>query len=111
MTQLQSQSGKSVPALVEDLWQLVMTYFKQETVEPLKGLGRFVAYGVAGSLFLGVGVVLLLLAGLRVLQEETGTTFTGNWSWAPYAITLAGSAAVIGLAVSAVGRAKRRGSR
>lgn len=112
MSQPRPQSGKSLPVLVEELWQLVVAYAKQETVEPLKGLGRFVAFGVGGSLFLGIGVVLLLLAGLRALQEETGTTFTGNWSWAPYGITLVGTVVVIGLAVSAVGRNnKKKGSR
>jgi hypothetical protein len=26
---------------------------------------------------------------LRLLQEETGGTFDGNWSWAPYFIVVA----------------------
>ena len=34
----------------------------------------------------GLGVVLLLLALLRLLQTETGTTFAGNLSWIPYLI-------------------------
>ena len=35
---------------------------------------------------LGFGVVCVTVGGLRLLQEETGSTFTGNWSWAPYVI-------------------------
>ena len=30
--------GKSVPQLVEELWELIRTYLKQEAVDPLKGL-------------------------------------------------------------------------
>jgi len=64
---------------------LVVGYVKQETVGPLKDLGRFVAYGTIGSFFLGIGSILLLVALLRALQEETGT-FHGNLSWIPYLI-------------------------
>jgi hypothetical protein len=52
-----------------------------------------------------VGLVLLLLGGLRALQTQTGTMFTGNWSWAPYLIALAGAGIV--LALVARGMAKR----
>jgi hypothetical protein len=98
-------SDKSLPALAAELWDLVRAYAKQETVEPMKGLGRYVAWGLAGSIVLAVGLVLLLLGGLRALQTETGTMFTGNWSWAPYLIALAGTGIV--LALVARGMAKR----
>ncbi len=88
---------------------MLLAYAKQETVDPLKGLARYVAWGVLGSLCLGVGTVLLALAGLRVLQDETGTTFTGNWSWAPYAIVLTGAAALVAALWSRTGK-KRKGS-
>jgi len=99
---------KPLPTLVSELWDLVVAYVRQETVEPLRGLGRFVAYGLVGAALTGTGAVFLLLAALRALQEETGDTFAGNWSWAPYAITLVGAAVVVGLAVSRVGRGRRR---
>ena len=102
-------SEKSVPALAAELWDLVRAYAKQETVEPMKGLGRYAAFGVAGSVVLSVGLVLLLLGGLRALQTETGTTFTGNWSWAPYLITLVGCAAVAALAARAITAKSRKG--
>jgi Putative Actinobacterial Holin-X, holin superfamily III len=79
-----------LPQLVTELWELVVAYFKQETVVPLKQLGRYIALGIAGSLLLGLGVLFLALAGLRALQTETGDAFDGNWSWAPYAIVLGG---------------------
>ena len=90
-----TSTDTSLPALVAELWDLVRAYVKQETVEPVKGLGRVVAFGVAGSLFLSIGVVLLALSGLRALQSETGTTFDGNWSWAPYLIVLAATAILL----------------
>lgn len=99
---------KPVPTLVSELWELVRCYATQQTVEPIKGVGRFVAFGMAGSLVLGLGTVLLVIALLRVLQNETGGAFDGNWSWVPYALTLLACGAVIGAALSAT---RRRGSR
>ncbi|MEA3054801.1 MAG: hypothetical protein QOD30_233 [Actinomycetota bacterium] len=98
-------SDKSLPALAAELWDLVRAYAKQETVDPVKGVLRKVVWGLAGSVVLSVGLVLLLLGGLRALQTETGSTFTGNWSWAPYLLALAGTALV--LALVARGMAKR----
>jgi hypothetical protein len=97
---------KSLPKLATELWDLVRAYAKQETIEPLKGIGRYVAFGVAGSLLLGIGVVLLVLAVLRALQGETGEVFDGNWTFAPYLLTLVICVAVVGAALSAV-RKKR----
>lgn len=103
-----SSSDKSLPALAAGLWDLVRAYAKQELVEPVKGIGRFAAFGLAGSLVLGVGTVLVALGVLRVLQSETGSTFEGNWSWAPYLVTLLGCLAVVGLALSATRRRSPR---
>lgn len=80
-----------------DFFELVKNYAKQETLEPLKGIGRWVGLGVAGSCLLMLGGISLTLAMLRALQEETGSTFTGNLTWAPYAISLIAVATVIGL--------------
>ena len=92
-----------------DFFQLVLEYAKQETLGPLKGLARFVLAGVAGSLALAAGCVFLLLAGLRAIQTETGSTFTGNLSWLPYII--AAAAAVIVMALAAWRITKGTGSR
>jgi hypothetical protein len=79
-----------------DAVQLVIDYVKQETLEPVKGLGRFLLMGVAGSLALCVGVVLLLVGLLRLLQTETGA-FHGNLSWLPYLIVTVVAVALAGL--------------
>jgi hypothetical protein len=101
------KTERSVPALAAEVWDLVRAYAKQETIEPMKGLGRYAAFGVAGSLFLSIGLVLLLLGGLRALQTETGTTFDGNWSWAPYLIALIGAGVVLALVGRAMGSRKK----
>jgi hypothetical protein len=77
-----------IPQLVSELRDLVVAYVKQETLVPLQSLGRWIGFGVAGSLLLGFGVVFLAMSGLRALQDETGETFTGNWSWVPYLIVV-----------------------
>ena len=71
---------------VRELKDLVIAYAKQETVEPLKGLGRYVGYGLAGALLMGTGVCFLAIGLLRALQGNRGWLFHGNWSWMPYAI-------------------------
>ena len=68
----------------DDAFQLTVDYLKQETIQPLKGLGRFLYMGIAGSFFLAGGILLLLIGILRLLQTETGTALTGDWSWVPY---------------------------
>jgi hypothetical protein len=92
------KSDKSLTTQVTELWELIVAYAKQETIEPIKGLGRFVAYGVAGSICLAIGLLLLLLATLRALQTETGSHLRGSLSWVPYAVTLAVAVAVAALA-------------
>jgi hypothetical protein len=52
-----------------------------------------------------------MLSLLRALQTETGTTFTGNWSWAPYIIVLVVAGAVAAYAFSRISRASGRVSR
>jgi hypothetical protein len=104
-----SSSSKGLPTLVEELVQLVLAYARQQTVDPLKTLLRFVMFGLAGSIVLGLGLVLLILSGLRALQTQTGSNFTGHLSWIPYAVAVAVGAALIGLAIVAAGRGPKKG--
>jgi len=91
---------RSLPTQIGELWRMVLAYFRQETVEPVRNLGRFVAFGVGGSLLLGLGVGLLLLATLRFFQTETGSTFTGHLSWVPYVIMLVVALVLAGAAMA-----------
>jgi hypothetical protein len=70
-----------------ELFGLLRRYVVQETVTPLKTVGRTLLFGSIAAVFLGIGTVLLLIALLRVLQTETGSAFSGNYSWVPYPIT------------------------
>jgi hypothetical protein len=97
-----------LPQLAAELRELIVEYFKQETVVPLKALGRYVAFGLAGALLIGLGVVFLGVGALRVLQTETDTTFTGNWSWAPYGIMVVVLLVGAFVAWKARGAVKRR---
>jgi hypothetical protein len=103
-------SAKSIPEVATELWELARDYAKQETIDPLKGLGRFLGFGVPGAIALGIGVSMLSLALLRFLQTETDTMFTGNWSWAPYPITAVASSALIGLALLRISKRKGPGA-
>jgi uncharacterized membrane protein YqgA involved in biofilm formation len=80
------QEPKRIPEVIKELKELTITYAKQETIDPLKDMVRWVGFGVGGSLILAIGLSLLGLAGLRALQTETGSTFTGNLTWIPYLI-------------------------
>jgi hypothetical protein len=102
---------KSIPEVATDLWGLTRDYARQETVDPLKGVGRYFAYGGIGALLGSSGVILLMLSLLRALQTETGTTFQGNWSWAPYMIVLVVAGAVAAYAFSRISRASGKSNR
>ena len=89
---------------VAEVVDLLKAYVRQELLGPLRGAGRWVSMGLAGSVALVVGVVLLLLSLLRALQTETGTAFEGNRSWIPYLIAVAALVAVIAALLRQVGK-------
>lgn len=98
---------KSTTEVAGDLWQLVRDYAKQETIDPLKSIGRFLAFGLAGALLLAVGLVFGVLAILRVLQTQTGDHLDGNLSFVPYLVALVFSLVVAGLSVRAITKPNR----
>lgn len=69
---------------VDELKTLVVDYAKQETVDPLKRLGLWAGFGLAGAMCLAIGAFLVGLGFLRLLQSMDWSD--GNWSWAPYLI-------------------------
>jgi hypothetical protein len=94
-----------------ETFRLVVDYVKQETLDPLKGLGRYLLFGIAGSVFLSLGLLVLAISLLRLLQGETGTTFAGNLSWVPYLICTFAVVAVAALAVWSINRGQARSAR
>jgi hypothetical protein len=75
---------KSIPEVLSELWELLIAYGKQETVEPLKGLGRYIGFGVAAALVGSAGILLLMLSLLRLLETHTDGHLGGDWNWVPY---------------------------
>ncbi|HLI15712.1 MAG TPA: hypothetical protein VKV23_06650 [Acidimicrobiales bacterium] len=95
-------------ATLGDTVRLVRRYVLQETVGPLRHLGRLVGLGVAGALLVAVAALFALVGVLRLLQGETGSAFAGSWSFAPYLLTGVVGSLLIGLAVAATLRGARR---
>ncbi len=82
----QPVTKREEPASVGEVVDFVKAYAQQETVGPLKGAGRWIAYGAAGAIVLGIGLSLLLLGLLRLLQSEVSDIADGRLSWLPYTI-------------------------
>jgi hypothetical protein len=106
--QTKRTGDKSIATVVSELWTLTVDYAKQEIKDPLTGLVSYVAWGVVTMLLLGAGSILLAIGALRALQTETGSTFTGNLSWAPYGIVIVGAVVVLGIVGALIMRGKTK---
>ena len=105
-TRTRSTSPPPTPQVATELVDLVKQYAQQETVAPLKQLGVYLAWGLTGSLLLGLGAIFVAMSALRALQTETGSTFTGKLIWIPYFIVAIGLALAAAIAWSM--RSKKR---
>ena len=86
---------------------MVTDYAKQQTVEPLKNLGKWAAYGVVGGLLLTIGAFLTGLGFLRLFQKmsflseecEVGASGTCDttWTFLPYLMVFGLLMAVAGV--------------
>jgi len=101
--------SNSIQRDLEEIKDLAVKYIKEETIQPVKDLGRFVAWGTAGSLLVGVGCTLILFGSLRFLQEQF-KVLDGTLSFIPYLIVAALAALMIAFTVWRImsGTAKRR---
>lgn len=96
---------------VGQVTRMVRQYVVQETLGPLRNIGRRLGLGLAGALLSGLGLILFLIGVLRLLQTETGSVFAGNYSFAPFMLTAlvalcAGG--IMGYGFSRVARRSRR---
>ncbi len=82
---------------VTEIRAMVVDYAKQETVDPLKRLGNWLKWSLAGAVLLIIGVALLSLGLLRIVQEEVDS-LDGGKSWIPYLITFGALLVVLVLA-------------
>lgn len=91
---------KSPTESASEAFNLVKAYAMQETADPLKGIGRYLKFGLPGAIMLGIGLFFLAMSGLRGLQQvevfNGGDDGAGWFVWAPYAIVFAGAALILG---------------
>jgi hypothetical protein len=66
----QVHARNSVQRDLDEIKALAVRYIKEETIQPIKDLGRFVLWGAVGSLLVGFGYFLLLFGALRFLQDQ-----------------------------------------
>jgi flagellar biosynthesis protein FliQ len=79
--------GASVQRDLQEVRDLFVRYFKEQTVQPLKDLGRFTLYGAVGSIFVAFGLVIGLLGLLRMFQDLF-PVLDGSLSFIPYLIVV-----------------------
>ena len=94
----------SEQASVGEVIDYVKTYAKQETVGPLKGAGRWIAFGAAGAIALGLGLSLVLLGLLRLLQTEWDRSASGRLSWLSYLIVMFACIALLVLVMTRINK-------
>ena len=89
---------------VADVVDSVKAYAIQETVGPVRGAARWLAFGTLASLSLGLSVVLLGLGVLRLSQDLGGHALDGSLSFVHYLVaTIVVSGAVV-IALTRVSR-------
>lgn len=95
--------AKSTGQILSELWELLQSYAKQQTIDPLKALGRYLGYGVGGALCFGLGLFFVALAGLRALQSEMDWFRDTSWwvfedlTFLPYVIVMVALGVVAGV--------------
>lgn len=88
---------------VGELVALVAAYARQQTLEPIRGAGRWLAYGLLAVVSLVFGVVMISLGTLRLLQTEVFDGAT-TWSFVPYMIVVVMCGAVVAYTLSRINR-------
>jgi len=90
-----ARKGNSPNVVLTELKSLLVGYGRQEIVTPLTKLGKTLKLGILGALSIGIGLVFLAIAGLRLLQTEASGVFDGNMSPLPYVVVLVGLLGVL----------------
>jgi hypothetical protein len=86
-----------------ELFEMVRDYVKQETLDPLRGVGRWLAWGIVGAIALLFGAVVGLVGLLRFLQAELFTQ-QDRLTWAPYFIVMVVALGLIWLSLTRIAR-------
>ncbi|MEI8023880.1 MAG: phage holin family protein [Actinomycetota bacterium] len=72
---------------ISELYDLVIKYAKQEAIDPLRGAGRWLGFGLFAAVLISIGVVIGSLGVLRLVQTTPLGT-SNAWSWLCYLITV-----------------------
>ena len=72
---------------ISELYDLVIKYAKQEAIDPLRGAGRWLAFGLFAAVLISIGVVIGSIGVLRLVQT-TPLGASNAWSWLCYLITV-----------------------
>ena len=101
--------GNTIQRDLDEIKDLALRYIKEETLQPVKDMGRFIVWGALGSLLVGFGYFFLLFGALRFLQHQF-RVLDGTLSWIPYLIVVVLAAIIIALTLWRIvsGTAKRR---
>jgi hypothetical protein len=98
---------RSFSELIDEFVGLVITYVKQETLDPIRSLRRFIGFGFAAAMFIALGWAVLALTVTRLLQAETTPHLTGNLSWVPYLGGVLTAAAGVYWAISRIAKEQK----
>jgi len=86
----------------EDVLDLVVSYAKQETIEPLRGAIRWILWGLASMAFISTGLVILVLGVVRATQDVLGESFQHSWSFVSYFVGVTACGLVVAFALSSI---------
>lgn len=88
---------------VSELYDLVVKYAKQEAIDPIRGAGRWLGFGLFAAVMISIGVVIGSLGVLRLVQT-TALGSSNAWSWLCYLITVVVCVVIGYLATSRIKR-------
>ena len=100
---LSGRSARGSSLSFVELVKMVRDYVKQETLDPLKGVGRWLAWGIVGAVALLFGAVTGLIGLLRLLQAEVFYQPNG-FTWAPYMIIVGVAVVMVWLSLTRIAR-------
>lgn len=81
-----------IPKIASDLFDLAKRYLDQEAVQPLRTIGRYIGFSLGAGVLLGLGWVMLSIAGLRLASDLLPAGVL--WSSLAYVIGAAGAVIV-----------------
>lgn len=81
--------------MLSELINVIISYVKSQTLVPLKRLGRYLGLGIAGSIFIANGAILISIGILRFLQSLDA--FDNKLSFLPYIILAIFDICIVGI--------------